>query len=86
MTCRSCGAERLLRFLSLGAMPLTDAYVPLDRADEPEARYPLDVAFCPSCTLVQLPYTVPPEAIFRELLVLLLVLRDAARAFQRPRP
>ena len=66
MTCRSCGAEDLLRFLSLGATPLTDAYVALDRADEPEARYPLDVAFCPSCTLVQLLYTVPPEAIFRD--------------------
>jgi len=66
MTCRSCEAEGLLPFLSLGATPLTDAYVPLDRADEPEARYPLDVAFCPSCSLVQLLYTVPPEAIFRD--------------------
>ena len=66
MTCRSCGVDNMLRFLSLGATPLTDAYIPLDRADEPEARYPLDVAFCPSCTLVQLLYTVPPEAIFRD--------------------
>ena len=65
-TCRSCGAGSLLRFLSLGEMPLTDAYVPLERANEPEPRYPLDVAFCPSCTLVQLQYTVPAEAIFRD--------------------
>jgi len=50
----------------LGETPLTDAYVLPERADEPEARYPLDVAFCPSCALVQLLYTVPPEAIFRD--------------------
>jgi SAM-dependent methyltransferase len=65
-TCRSCGAGNLIRFLSLGEMPLTDAYVSLERADEPEPRYPLDVAFCPSCTLVQLQYAVPAEAIFRD--------------------
>ena len=64
--CRSCGATSLLRFLSLGEMPLTDAYVSPERANEPEPRYPLDVAFCPSCTLVQLQYTVPAEAIFRD--------------------
>ena len=64
--CRSCGAGNLLRFLSLGDMPLTDAYVEPGRADEPEPRYPLDVAFCPSCALVQLQYAVPAEAIFRD--------------------
>ena len=51
--CRSCGGRGLLPFLSLGQMPLTDAYVPLERADQPEPRYPLEVAFCPGCTLVQ---------------------------------
>ncbi len=65
-TCRSCGARDMLAFLSLGVTPLTDAYVPSDRADEPEPRYPLDVAFCPSCTLVQILYAVPPEEIFKE--------------------
>jgi SAM-dependent methyltransferase len=64
--CRSCEAGRPLRFLSLGEMPLTDAYVPLEQANEPEPRYPLDVVFCPSCTLVQLQYTVPAEAIFSD--------------------
>jgi SAM-dependent methyltransferase len=62
--CRSCGSGALLGFLSLGPTPLTDAYVSPDRVGEPEARYPLDVAFCPNCTLVQIPAVVPPEAIF----------------------
>jgi SAM-dependent methyltransferase len=62
--CRSCGSEGLLAFLSLGPTPLTDAYVSPEQAGEPEPRYPLDVAFCANCTLVQIPAVVPPEAIF----------------------
>ena len=62
--CRSCASGGLLGFLSLGPTPLTDAYVPPERAGQPERRYPLDVAFCPNCTLVQIPAVVPPEAIF----------------------
>jgi SAM-dependent methyltransferase len=30
----------------------------------PEPHYPLDVAFCPSCTLVQILHTVPPDEVF----------------------
>jgi SAM-dependent methyltransferase len=47
-------------------MPLTDAYVDPDRAAEPEPRYPLDVAFCPDCSLVQILYSVPPARMFEE--------------------
>ena len=64
--CRSCGAGGLRTFLSLGKMPLTDAYVQPERAHEPEARYPLDVAFCAKCSLVQILHSVPPEQIFLE--------------------
>src|SRR5687768_11786774 len=62
--CRSCGARHLRRFLSLGRMPLTDAYVRPERLDEPEPRYPLDVAFCSNCSLVQILHSVPPEEVF----------------------
>jgi SAM-dependent methyltransferase len=65
-TCRSCGEGTLYEFLSLGSTPLTDAYVDPKRSDEPEPRYPLDVAFCPSCTLMQLGHPAPTEAIFRD--------------------
>ena len=47
-------------------MPLTDAYVRPEHGDEPEPRYPLDVAFCAKCSLVQILQGVPPEQIFRE--------------------
>jgi SAM-dependent methyltransferase len=35
---------------------------------EPEPRYPLDLVFCPACTLVQITETVPPEVLFSEYL------------------
>src|SRR3954451_22137822 len=46
--CRSCGAE-LQVFLELGELPLPDALVSADALDGPEARYQLDVGFCPGC-------------------------------------
>jgi SAM-dependent methyltransferase len=65
-TCRSCASADLRAVLSLGMMPLTDAYVSPRETEAPEARYPLDVVFCPDCTLVQIAYTVPPEEIFED--------------------
>jgi SAM-dependent methyltransferase len=62
--CRSCKEKALLEFLSLGTIPLTDAYVPPTLVDEPEPRYPLDLAFCPRCSLVQILFTVPAEEVF----------------------
>jgi SAM-dependent methyltransferase len=64
--CRSCGGEGLRPFLPLGKLPLPDALVRPDRLDDPEPRYPLDVAFCPDCTLVQILEEVPPEKLFVE--------------------
>jgi SAM-dependent methyltransferase len=62
--CRSCGGDRLRTFLSLGKTPLADALVAPDRLDEPEAVFPLDVAFCEDCTLVQILEEVPPQVLF----------------------
>jgi len=62
--CRSCGGKDLRVFLSLGAMPLSDGFLSSDDLAREEPRYPLDVAFCPDCTLVQILETVPPEQLF----------------------
>ncbi len=67
-TCRGCGNGRLSVVLDLGAMPLANALVGPDDLDRPEARYPLALAFCPGCSLVQITETVPPEALFRDYL------------------
>jgi SAM-dependent methyltransferase len=61
-SCRSCGGARLELFLSLGELPLADAL--LRDPSEPEARFPLDVAFCPDCALVQILEEVPPQRLF----------------------
>jgi SAM-dependent methyltransferase len=62
--CRSCGRSGLRTFLSLGKHPLPDALLRPDQLHDPEPHFPLDVAFCPDCTLVQLLGDVPPEMLF----------------------
>ncbi|MDD2901692.1 MAG: class I SAM-dependent methyltransferase [Syntrophales bacterium] len=66
--CRSCGSENLSLVLSLGRMPLANALLAADQLAQEEAAYPLDLAFCPQCSLVQITETVPPEQLFREYL------------------
>jgi hypothetical protein len=63
-TCRACGCPDLTVFLELGDMPLPDALLRADQLQAPEPRYPLDVAFCPRCSLVQILDEVPPENLF----------------------
>jgi hypothetical protein len=66
--CRSCGYKDLKLVLSLGPMPLANALLAPEQLGESEPAYPLDLAFCPRCTLVQITETVPPEELFREYL------------------
>jgi SAM-dependent methyltransferase len=65
-TCRSCGAAELVPVLSLGETPLANSLLTEEQLAAPEPRYPLDVVFCPECTLVQLTVSVPPEDMFSE--------------------
>lgn len=62
--CRSCGYDELRPFLSLGKTPLADALVTAERLDQADPTFPLDVAFCPACTLVQILEEVPPQQLF----------------------
>ncbi|HEV2834296.1 MAG TPA: class I SAM-dependent methyltransferase [Pyrinomonadaceae bacterium] len=64
--CRSCGYRQLQTFLSLGRTPLANALLTEKQLTEPEETYPLDLAFCSACTLVQLTESVSPEKLFRE--------------------
>ena len=62
--CRSCGSSDLNAFLSLGKTPLADALVRPGSDPKSEERFPLDVAMCASCSLVQLLEEVPAEKLF----------------------
>ncbi|HKR14099.1 MAG TPA: class I SAM-dependent methyltransferase [Pyrinomonadaceae bacterium] len=65
-SCRSCGHTELNTVLSLGHTPLANALLTKDQLLEPEETFPLDLVFCPECTLVQITETVSPEKLFRE--------------------
>ena len=67
-TCRSCGSNKLELVLSLGATPLANALLSEEQLLLPESRYPLDLAFCHDCTLVQITETVSPAELFGEYL------------------
>jgi SAM-dependent methyltransferase len=54
--------------LSLGCTPLANSLLTPAQLDSPEPTYPLDMVFCPHCTLVQITETVPPELMFSEYL------------------
>ncbi|MGU3492727.1 methyltransferase domain-containing protein [Xanthobacteraceae bacterium A53D] len=62
--CRFCNAQLSQSFVDLGATPLANSYVPLDRADAPEPSFPLRAFVCGECRLVQADAFVPPEEIF----------------------
>jgi SAM-dependent methyltransferase len=62
--CRSCGHAPIRQFLSLGETPLADALLREEGLGAPEARFPLEVAFCPECALVQILEEVPPQQLF----------------------
>jgi SAM-dependent methyltransferase len=64
--CRACGRPGLETLLHLGTVPLANAL--LDRPDQDEPRFPLTLAFCPHCSLVQILETVDPGVLFSHYL------------------
>src|SRR5579884_962187 len=62
--CRSCGQSNLELVLSLGETPLADRLLTCDQLTAPEPMVPLDLVFCPDCTLAQITETVAPEILF----------------------
>lgn len=66
--CRACGGASLAPVLSLGKTPLANALLTDADLAKPEPTFPLDLVFCPECTLVQITEEVPPETMFGEYL------------------
>jgi len=66
MICRSCGSPGLELILSLGRTPLADRLLTKEQLGRLEPTVPLDLVFCPNCTLVQITETVSPEILFAE--------------------
>lgn len=55
-----------MTLVDLGLSAVANSYVPMEKADEPEPKYPLHVRICERCWLVQVDEDVPPEKIFNE--------------------
>lgn len=66
LTCRACGHTDLKPVLNLGKTPLANGLLTESQLQQPEAVYPLELVFCPHCSLVQITETVSPELLFRE--------------------
>jgi hypothetical protein len=66
--CLGCAAASPEPFLDLGAQPLANAFLRPEDGGAPEPRFPLAVAYCARCHLVQLTTLAPPEAMFEEYL------------------
>ena len=65
-SCRSCGANGLVVFLDLGVTPLADRLLDDSRLAKDEPRFPLEVAFCGNCSLVQILEEVAPEQLYAD--------------------
>lgn len=61
-SCSACGCVELEQFLDLGSSPIADAYTATP--DETSPTYPLQVAVCAKCRLVQLLEVVDHDTLF----------------------
>ena len=62
--CRVCGSKHLIKYLDLGLMPLANNLETTAVAAKNKDRYPLQVMFCPECSLSQLSVVIDPEKMF----------------------
>jgi len=63
--CRICGSKNLKPILDLGKTPLANAFLTKKQVAKRDATYPLQLVFCPDCSLVQLAHIVDPEVLFK---------------------
>ena len=66
LRCWSCGGSQLRSVLDLGSTPLANSLVTEAGLAQTDPVFPLELAFCEECTLVQITDSVPPERLFRE--------------------
>ena len=64
--CVICGSGALEVVLSLGEMPPVNSFLSGPEQVAAERRHPLAIAFCASCTHVQLTHTLDPKELFND--------------------
>jgi len=78
--CRGCHSRDVVKFLSLGDMPLAGGFIREEQIPQ-EQKFPLDVYFCRNCSLVQVLDIVPPDILFRDYRYLSSVTRTLREHF-----
>ncbi|MGD0260580.1 MAG: class I SAM-dependent methyltransferase [Verrucomicrobiota bacterium] len=85
--CRSCGSAQGELVLDLGVQPLANNLLRPEDLGKPEPKFPLRLAVCRNCWLLQITDLVPPVDLFSEYLYFSsfsdLMLRHAGEAAQR---
>ena len=66
--CLSCGSDRGSLVLDLGLQPLANNFLTPQDLSKPEPKFPLTLAVCQDCWLLQITALVPPVALFSEYL------------------
>jgi len=67
-SCRSCENNNVEPIILLGELPLANALVREPNLGKVEEKYPLELVFCPDCSLLQITETVEPKTLFEEYL------------------
>lgn len=65
--CRSCGKVGLNQVLSLGRAPLANGLLSEAQLQKPEPTWPLELVWCPECSLVQITETAPSDLVSRDV-------------------
>ena len=63
--CRSCNGTRLNLVLDLGCHPISNGLLASHGEAAVEKGYPLEVALCADCTLLQVTETIPPAILYQ---------------------
>ena len=64
MKCRICSSSNLKSIINFGKTPLADALLKKKDLDKKELFFPLELVFCPNCSLVQITESADPKILF----------------------
>ena len=62
--CQSCSSTDIVKFLSLGKVPIANDIYKINSVINSNSFYPLDLFFCRKCSLIQIGFEIKPEIVF----------------------
>ena len=63
-SCQSCYSKDIIKFLSLGNLPIANDIYKINSDVTSQFFYPLDLLFCRKCSLIQIGFEIKPEIVF----------------------